>query len=174
MSRGKKMGLFSVSKSNQGASNSAIPSVNTTKFSYSILNLLCFVLMPAVLSACSSSEDQIGSQLRTAASAAETASMALDAWLAGAAPQNYTSRTLQSISRKLSDAETQIQSADSPEVSERARLITAISRLAAAVANAEVGLQDNNPAKVERAQRDLRNAIAALAATYTKSFSPHP
>ncbi|SFQ06881.1 hypothetical protein SAMN03159463_05533 [Mesorhizobium sp. NFR06] len=100
--------------------------------------------------------------------------MALDAWLAGATPQNYTSRTLQSVGRKLSDAETQIQSADSPEVPDRAGLITAISRLAAAVANAEAGLQDNDPAKVERAQRDVRNAIAALAAAYTKSFSPHP
>ncbi|RWC67094.1 hypothetical protein [Mesorhizobium sp.] len=166
------MGLFSVSKSNQGASNSTISSANTTKFIGSILNFLCFVLISAVLSACSSSEDH--SQLRTAASAAETASMALDAWLAGAAPQNYTSRTLQSIGRKLSDAETQIQSADSPEVPDRAGLITVISRLAAAIANAEAGLQENNPARVERAQRDVRNAIAALAATHTKSFSPHP
>ncbi|TIW23278.1 MAG: hypothetical protein E5V65_01640 [Mesorhizobium sp.] len=135
---------------------------------------MCFVLISILLSACSSSEDQIDSQLRTAASAAETASMALDAWLAGAAPQNYTSRTLQSIGQKLSDTETQIQSADSPEVPDRAGRITAISRLAAAVANAEAGLQENNPAKVERAQRDVRNAIAALAATHTKSFSPHP
>ncbi|RUU13785.1 hypothetical protein EOD23_03290 [Mesorhizobium sp. USDA-HM6] len=100
--------------------------------------------------------------------------MALDAWLAGAAPLNYTSLTVQSVGRRLSDAETQIQSAESSEVPDRAGLITAISRLAAAVANAEAGLQDDTPAKVERAQRDLQNAIAALAAARTKFFSRHP
>ncbi|AZO71254.1 MULTISPECIES: hypothetical protein [unclassified Mesorhizobium] len=100
--------------------------------------------------------------------------MALDAWVAGAAPLNYTSLTLQSVGRKLTDAETQIQSAESSKVPDRAGLITAINRLAMAVANAEAGLQDDTPAKVQRAQRDLRNAIAALAAAYAKFFSPHP
>ncbi|MDX8449954.1 hypothetical protein [Mesorhizobium captivum] len=99
--------------------------------------------------------------------------MALDAWLAGAAPLNYTSLTLQSVGRRLSDAESQIQSAGSPEAPDRAGLIAAISRLSTAVAIAEAGLQDDDTAKVERAQRDVRNAISALAAAYAKSFSPH-
>ncbi|TGQ29407.1 hypothetical protein [Mesorhizobium sp. M00.F.Ca.ET.216.01.1.1] len=132
------------------------------------LNFLCLIIISTVLAACSSSEDLINKQSRSAVSAAETASLTLDAWLAGTVPLNYTSGTLQSVAQKLSDAEAQIQSTDSSVTPDQTRL--AISRLAAAVASAETGLKDGKPAKVEQAQLDLRNAIAALVAS--KSFSP--
>ncbi|MER9952020.1 hypothetical protein [Mesorhizobium sp. M0047] len=97
--------------------------------------------------------------------------MVLEAWLAGAAPRNYTSLTLQSVSHIWSDAEAQIRSAGSPEDSDRAELIKALEQLSSAAARAQTGLRDRDRAKVEQAERDLRRAATTLAA-YAKSLAP--
>lgn len=135
------------------------------------LRSLCVMLIATTLTACTSSTDQVYQQSRTAASAAQTASMVLEAWLAGAAPRNYTSLTLQSVSHIWSDAEAQIRSAGSPEGSDRAELIKAIEQLSSAAARAQTGLRDRDRGKVEQAERDLRRAATTLGA-YAKSSAP--
>ncbi|MER9232983.1 hypothetical protein NKI56_12935 [Mesorhizobium sp. M0622] len=126
-----------------------------------------------VLTACSPS-DQIEQQSKTAASAAQTASLVLDAWASGAAPSKYTSRTLQSVGKTLADAGAQIQSAKSPEASEQAGLTAAVGQLSTAVTRAATAVQDGNRPGVEQAQQDLRAATAALNASQSKYFAPKP
>lgn len=134
---------------------------------------LCLLLTTFVLTACSPS-DQIEQQSKTAASAAQTASLVLGAWAAGAAPSTYTSRTLQSVGKALVDAGAQIQSIKSPEPSEQAGLTAVVGQLSAAVTRAATAVQDGNRSEAEQVQQDIQAATAALNASYAKYFAPKP
>ncbi|MER8685524.1 hypothetical protein NKJ36_02715 [Mesorhizobium sp. M0142] len=129
------------------------------------------LLIISVLTACTPS-DQVEQQSKIAASATQTASLVLEAWIAGAAPSKYTSRTLQSVGKALADAGAQIQSAKSPEPSEQAGLTTAVGQLSAAVTRAATAVQNGNRSDVEHAQQDLRAAAADLSASYARYFAP--
>lgn len=137
------------------------------------LHCLSLLLLLGLLTACSSS-DQIEQQSRTAASAAQTVSMALDAWVAGAAPFRYTADTLQSAGKTLADAEAQIRSTGTAEPAEQAALVVAVKDLSAAVARAEAGLQVGNRTELQNARQDLQAATRSLAAAYAKYFAPKP
>ncbi|MBZ9891614.1 hypothetical protein LB559_27185 [Mesorhizobium sp. BR1-1-3] len=137
------------------------------------LDCLCLLLLLCVSAGCSSS-DEIEQQSRTAASAAQTASMLLDAWMGGAAPTAYTVDTLQSIGKTLADVGAQIRSAETSEPTEQASLTKAVNDLSVAVTRAEAGLQADDRLEVQDAQQDLRLASRSLAAAYAKYFAPKP
>ncbi|TIT22869.1 MAG: hypothetical protein E5W70_10695 [Mesorhizobium sp.] len=132
---------------------------------------MCLLLIMFVLTACSPS-DQVEQQSKTAASATQTASLVLESWIAGGAPSEYTSRTLQSVGKALADAGAQIQSVKSPEPSGQAGLTMAVGRLSAAVIRAATAVQNGNRSEVEHAQQDLRAAAADLGTSYAKYFAP--
>ncbi|RWB03096.1 MAG: hypothetical protein EOQ39_05990 [Mesorhizobium sp.] len=142
-------------------------------FSGRFFRLGCLALLLSVSTACSSS-DQIEQQSRTAASAAQTVLMALDAWAAGAAPTTYAVGTLQSIGKTLADAGEQIRSAETSEPAEQASLAKAVNDLSVAVTRAEAGLQAGDRPEVQDAQQDLRLASRSLATAYAKYFAPKP
>lgn len=131
----------------------------------------CLVLFLGASAGCSSS-DQVEQQSRTAASSAQTVSMTLEAWMAGAAPSAYTAGTLRSISRTLADAEAQIRSAGTAEPAEQAALTAAVRDLSGAVARAQAGLQAGNRTEVQNAQQDLRLASRSLSTAYARYFAP--
>lgn len=137
------------------------------------LDYLCVLLLLGVSAGCSSS-DRIEQQSQTAASAAQTVLMVLDAWTSGAAPFAYTAGTLQSAGKTLADAEAQIRSAETAEPAEQAALATAVKDLSVAVAHAGAGLQAGNRAGVQKAKQDLQLASRSLAAAYAKYFAPKP
>ncbi|MER9454620.1 hypothetical protein [Mesorhizobium sp. M0478] len=134
---------------------------------------LCLLLILAGLAGCSSS-NQVAQQSRTAASAAQTVSMVLDAWVEGAAPSPYATAALHSVGKTLADVEAQIRSAETPEPAGRAGLTAAVNSLSVAVAHAEAGLRVDNRTEVKSAQQDLRAAMRSLAAAYTSAFGPKP
>ncbi|WP_246677586.1 hypothetical protein [Mesorhizobium sp. B2-3-12] len=137
------------------------------------LDYLCAMVLLGVSAGCSSSE-RIEQQSQTAASAAQTVSMVLDAWRSGAAPSAYTAGTLQSVGKTLADAEAQIRSAGATEPAEQAALATAVKGLSVAVARAEAGLQAGNRTEVQNAKQDLRLASRSLATAYAEYFAPKP
>lgn len=132
---------------------------------------LRLLLIIFVVTACSPS-GQVEQQSKTAASATQTASLVLESWIAGEAPSEYTSRTLQSAGKALADADAQIQSGKSPESSGQAGLKMAVGRLSAAVIRAATAVQNGNRSEVEHAQQDLRAAAADLSTSYAKYFAP--
>ncbi|WP_250889217.1 hypothetical protein [Mesorhizobium sp. dw_380] len=137
------------------------------------LDFLCLLLLLGMSAGCSSS-DPIEQQSRTAASAAQTVSMLLDAWMGGAAPFAYTAGTLQSVSKTLADAEAQIRSAGTAEPAKQAALTAAVKDMSVAVARAQAGLQAGNRAEVQNAQQDLRLASRSLSTAYSRYFAPKP
>ncbi|MER9405304.1 hypothetical protein NKI36_14775 [Mesorhizobium caraganae] len=130
------------------------------------------LLLLAGLAGCSSS-DRIAQQSRTAASAAQSVSMVLDAWVEGAAPSAYAAATLHSVGKTLADVEAQIRSAEIAET-EQAGLTAAVKNLSLAVAHAEAGLRVNNRIEVQNAQQDLQAATRSFAAAYASAFEPRP
>ncbi|MGY2994090.1 outer membrane murein-binding lipoprotein Lpp [Mesorhizobium sp. URHB0026] len=140
---------------------------------YPRLSCLCVLLLTGVLAGCSSS-DQIKQQSQTVASAAQTVSMVLDAWMDGAAPFAYTSGTLRSTGKTLADAEAQIRSAGTAEPAEQSALAAAVKDLSAAVARAEAGLQADSRAEVQNARQDLLQGSRTLATAYARYFAPKP
>ncbi|MBZ9754483.1 hypothetical protein LB524_04230 [Mesorhizobium sp. ESP6-5] len=131
------------------------------------------LLLTGVLAGCSSS-DQIEQQSKTAASAAQTVSVMLDAWMDGAAPFAYTAGTLRSTGKTLADAEAQIRSVGTAEPAEQSALAAAVKDLSAAVARADAGLQADNRAAVQNAKQDLRRGSRTLATAYARYFAPKP
>ncbi|MBZ9702745.1 MULTISPECIES: hypothetical protein [unclassified Mesorhizobium] len=136
-------------------------------------NSACLLLLMAMSTACSSS-DQIEQQSRTAASTAQTVSMTLDAWAAGAAPSKYASGTLQSAGTTLADIDAKIRSATTAEPAEQAALAEAVKDLSIAVNRAQAGVQADRRPQVQEAQEDIRTATRSLAAAYFRYFAPKP
>jgi hypothetical protein len=130
-------------------------------------------LAALALASCSSA-DPVEQQSKTTVSAAQTAVMIVDAWLAGTIPLNYASATLQSLAGTLADANRQMQSGNSPESAERRRVTTAISRLSAVTRRAEAGVEAGSRPKVSQAQLDIRSAMVDLAAAYARYLAPTP
>ncbi|WP_246683394.1 hypothetical protein [Mesorhizobium sp. B2-1-3A] len=100
--------------------------------------------------------------------------MALDAWMAGAAPSAYTASTLQSVGKTLADAEAQIRSAATAAPAEQADLTAAVNDLSVAVARAETGLRAGDRPEVQSAQQNVRMALRSLVVAYAKYFAPKP
>ncbi|WP_192243087.1 hypothetical protein [Mesorhizobium silamurunense] len=132
---------------------------------------LCLVLTMVALTACSSSS-RIEQQSKIARSAAQTAAMVVDAWIAGAVPSNYASATLQSAADTLADAERQIESGYSSETPERRGVITAIGRLSAAARRAQARIKAGSPPQVSQAVQELRTAATEFAAAYDRYSAP--
>jgi hypothetical protein len=125
------------------------------------------------LASCSST-NHIEQQSKTVASAAQTATMVVDAWAAGYAPSTYASATLRSMAEAIADTGRQVQSDNSPEFAERRAVMTAIERLSAAARRGQAGVEAGNPPQVSQARQELRTAAADLAAAHAKYFTPKP
>lgn len=129
------------------------------------LRRLFLAFATLALAACSSSS-AVEQQSKIAMSAAQTATLILDGWAAGAAPSHYATAALQSSVEMLAEAARQIQSDNAPDAPERRGVITAIGRLSAAATRARAGIEAGNPRHVSQARQDLRTAATDLAAVY--------
>jgi type II secretory pathway pseudopilin PulG len=113
------------------------------------------LLAMAVLTACSSSNQ--AEQRSKAATAAATARMAVQAWLAGNAPAHYAQGTLQATRKTLADIS-------------QGETDAATSNAAHAMDQIGTGLAAGDRRAVERSVAELETATAAL----TRPTAPQP
>jgi hypothetical protein len=107
-------------------------------------------------------------QSRTTASAANTAIVLLDAWIAGDAPTHYAASALQSMAVTLAECARQLRETQSPETAKRAA-----TDLAAAAKAAETAVENDNRPKASEARDELREALTRLPAADTTPQAPN-
>jgi negative regulator of replication initiation len=107
-------------------------------------------------------------QSRATASAANTAIVLLDAWIAGDAPSHYAASALQSMGETLSESTRRLSETQFPETGKRAA-----TDLAAAAKAAETAVKNDNRPKAAEARDELREALARLPAADTTPQVPN-
>ncbi|PBB23960.1 hypothetical protein CK228_24495 [Mesorhizobium sp. WSM4312] len=132
------------------------------------LCLLPGAVMLACLAACSSS-NAAGQQAQTSKSAANSAIMVIDNWIAGAVPSHYAEATLRSLAQTLADLDRQLQRTD---VSDSSKQLA--RQLTAAAGRAEDAIKSGNQGQVEQARQDFRNAVAKLVVANPADQATNP
>lgn len=131
----------------------------------------CLVMTAVALAACTSS-DPVQQQSRTVASAAQTAALVTDAWMAGAAPARYTAATLQSLAETVTEADRQLRSDASPEPGRRSEVSAAMTRLSTAMKDAEAAVKTGSRPQADKARQDLNGAMADLTVAAARYDQP--
>jgi hypothetical protein len=122
--------------------------------------------------ACSRSESaDLEQQVKEARSAAATAQMALDAWLSGEVPGDYTQPTLKAMREKLDLAADKIERAASEPPARLAITLTPMRRTSDALDQAEKAIGALDHARAAQSSVEARAAATTLSLPVSQNAS---